>query len=64
MFLPYKYVVQGFDPVKITVKQIMGNDWMVACMIPKGSKINQNLANYCNYINIFRKDDGKHAEDE
>jgi len=27
---------KGFDPVKITVKQIMGNDWMVACMIPKG----------------------------
>ena len=28
--------MQGFDPVKLTVKNIMGTDWMVAAMIPKG----------------------------
>ena len=22
--------------MKVTVKQMLGNDWMVACMIPKG----------------------------
>ena len=27
---------QGWDPVKVTVKQMMGDQWMVACMIPKG----------------------------
>ena len=26
----------GYDPAKITVKNIMADDWMVACMIPKG----------------------------
>ena len=28
--------LQGWDPVKVTVKHMMGSDWMVACMIPKG----------------------------
>ena len=28
--------LQAFDPVKVTVKQITGSDWMVATMIPKG----------------------------
>merc|ERR1712106_1273576 len=27
----------GYDPVKVSVKNIMGSDWMVACMIPKGN---------------------------
>jgi len=26
----------GYDPAKFTVKNIMADDWMVACMIPKG----------------------------
>ena len=29
--------LQGYDPVKVTVKNIMGSDWIVACMIPKGN---------------------------
>ena len=29
--------LQGCDPVKLTVKNITGSDWMVACMIPKGN---------------------------
>eukprot|EP00092_Neocalanus_flemingeri_P012000 GFUD01012937.1.p1 GENE.GFUD01012937.1~~GFUD01012937.1.p1 ORF type:complete len:137 (+),score=35.54 GFUD01012937.1:270-680(+) len=28
---------KGYDPVKVTLKNIMGSDWMVACMIPKGN---------------------------
>eukprot|EP00092_Neocalanus_flemingeri_P022431 GFUD01024328.1.p1 GENE.GFUD01024328.1~~GFUD01024328.1.p1 ORF type:complete len:162 (+),score=52.38 GFUD01024328.1:71-487(+) len=28
---------KGYDPVKVTVKNIMGSDWMVACMIPRGN---------------------------
>jgi len=28
---------KGFDPVKVSVKNIMGSDWIVACMIPKGN---------------------------
>ena len=33
----WQYVSEkGWDPVKVTVKHMMGNDWMVACMIPKG----------------------------
>merc|ERR1712183_13371 len=28
---------KGYDPVKVTVQKIMGSDWMVACMIPKGN---------------------------
>merc|ERR1711931_305103 len=28
---------KGYDPVKVSVKNIMGSDWMVACMIPKGN---------------------------
>ena len=24
-------------PVKLTVKQFIGSDWMVACMVPKGN---------------------------
>ena len=31
------FVVQGYDPVKVSVKNIMGSDWIVACMIPKGN---------------------------
>ena len=30
-------LLQGCDPVKLTVKNIAGPDWMVACMIPKGN---------------------------
>merc|ERR1712034_194071 len=26
---------KGYDPVKVTVKNIMGAEWVVACMIPK-----------------------------
>ena len=29
--------IQGYDPVKVTIKNIMGSDWIVACMIPKGN---------------------------
>ena len=28
---------KGYDPVKVTIKHMMGADWMVACMIPKGN---------------------------
>merc|ERR1712212_241113 len=28
---------KGYDPVKVSVKNIMGSDWIVACMIPKGN---------------------------
>ena len=28
--------MKAYDPIKITVKHIMGSDWMVAAMIPKG----------------------------
>ena len=31
------FVLQGYDPVKVSVKNIMGSDWIVACMIPKGN---------------------------
>ena len=34
--LLFVFHFQGWDPVKMTVKQMMGQDWMVACMIPKG----------------------------
>merc|ERR1711915_1000767 len=27
----------GYDPVKVSVKNITGSDWIVACMIPKGN---------------------------
>ena len=30
-------IMQGYDPVKVTIKHMMGPDWMVACMIPKGN---------------------------
>eukprot|EP00091_Calanus_sinicus_P020932 TRINITY_DN5996_c0_g1_i1.p1 TRINITY_DN5996_c0_g1~~TRINITY_DN5996_c0_g1_i1.p1 ORF type:complete len:137 (-),score=55.61 TRINITY_DN5996_c0_g1_i1:91-501(-) len=33
----WEFKSEGCDPVKITVKNIMGPDWMVACMIPKGN---------------------------
>ena len=32
-----KTLFQGYDPVKVSVKNIMGSDWIVACMIPKGN---------------------------
>ena len=28
---------KGYDPVKVSIKNIMGPDWIVACMIPKGN---------------------------
>merc|ERR1711862_407052 len=28
---------KGYDPVKVSVKNIIGSDWIVACMIPKGN---------------------------
>eukprot|EP00092_Neocalanus_flemingeri_P074971 GFUD01092801.1.p1 GENE.GFUD01092801.1~~GFUD01092801.1.p1 ORF type:complete len:139 (+),score=52.30 GFUD01092801.1:78-494(+) len=28
---------KGYDPVKMSIKHIMGSDWIVACMIPKGN---------------------------
>merc|ERR1711872_52923 len=28
---------KGYDPVKVTIKHMMGPEWMVACMIPKGN---------------------------
>ena len=44
---PYKYYILQGDwelrtdvspvPVKLTVKQFIGSDWMVACMVPKGN---------------------------
>merc|ERR1712002_1035063 len=33
----WEYRSEGCDPVKLTVKNITGSDWMVACMIPKGN---------------------------
>jgi len=33
----WEYKSEGCDPVKLTVKNIAGPDWMVACMIPKGN---------------------------
>ena len=33
----YYFSVQGYDPVKVTIKHLMGHEWMVACMIPKGN---------------------------
>merc|ERR1712156_69985 len=28
---------KGYDPVKISIKNLSGPDWIVACMIPKGN---------------------------
>ena len=28
---------KGYDPVKVSIKNIMGPDWIVACMVPKGN---------------------------
>eukprot|EP00092_Neocalanus_flemingeri_P094577 GFUD01120274.1.p1 GENE.GFUD01120274.1~~GFUD01120274.1.p1 ORF type:complete len:150 (-),score=31.61 GFUD01120274.1:103-519(-) len=29
------FTFQGYDPAKVTVKNIMGSDWMVACMLKR-----------------------------
>ena len=31
--------IQGYDPMKVSIKNIMGPDWIVACMIPNGNMI-------------------------
>ena len=30
-------IIQAPVPVKLTVKKFVGDDWMVACMVPKGN---------------------------
>eukprot|EP00091_Calanus_sinicus_P003337 TRINITY_DN134_c0_g1_i2.p1 TRINITY_DN134_c0_g1~~TRINITY_DN134_c0_g1_i2.p1 ORF type:complete len:136 (+),score=50.89 TRINITY_DN134_c0_g1_i2:140-547(+) len=40
---------KGYDPVKVTVKNIMGSEWIVACMIPKGNMM----------ASMLKKVDGK-----
>eukprot|EP00092_Neocalanus_flemingeri_P007275 GFUD01007855.1.p1 GENE.GFUD01007855.1~~GFUD01007855.1.p1 ORF type:complete len:139 (+),score=43.40 GFUD01007855.1:42-458(+) len=45
----WQYVSEkGYDPVKVTVKNIMGSDWMVACMIPKGNSM----------VSMLKRDEG------
>merc|ERR1712098_143543 len=44
---------KGYDPVKVSVKNIMGSDWIVACMIPKGNMMASMLR---------KKDDGSGFE--
>eukprot|EP00090_Calanus_glacialis_P015391 TRINITY_DN2428_c0_g1_i1.p1 TRINITY_DN2428_c0_g1~~TRINITY_DN2428_c0_g1_i1.p1 ORF type:complete len:152 (-),score=50.16 TRINITY_DN2428_c0_g1_i1:56-475(-) len=39
---------KGYDPVKVTIKHMMGPDWMVACMIPKGNMM----------ASMLKKEDG------
>ena len=34
---PLISVQQGYDPVKISIKNLSRSDWIVACMIPKGT---------------------------
>jgi hypothetical protein len=31
------YNIQGYDPVKVYIKNTMGPDWIIACMIPRGN---------------------------
>merc|ERR1712034_101673 len=40
---------KGYDPVKVTVKNIMGPEWIVACMIPRGNMM----------ASMLKKVDGK-----
>merc|ERR1711934_336288 len=34
---------KGYDPVKISIKNLSGSDWIVACMIPKGNMMTSVL---------------------
>merc|ERR1712215_4072 len=45
----WEYKLEGCDPVKMTVKQLMGSDWMVACMIPQGNMM----------VSMLKKVDGR-----
>ena len=38
---------QGYDPVKISIKNLAGPEWFVACMIPKGNHM----------VSVLRKED-------
>ena len=35
-FFNFHRNLKAYDPIKVTVKNIVGTDWMVAAMIPKG----------------------------
>ena len=43
----YWYFLKAFDPIKVTVKNIVGAEWMVAAMIPKGKMM----------ANLLKRDD-------
>ena len=36
-------VIQGYDPVKISIKNFQNTQWLVACMIPKGNMMASTL---------------------
>lgn len=48
----------------MTVKQMMGQDWMVACMIPKGLRDHDQMLDEDDDDVTVRQDDGQHAEDD
>ena len=35
--------IQGYDPVKISIKNFQNTQWLVACMIPKGNMMASTL---------------------
>merc|ERR1711936_965899 len=40
----WQYISEmGYDPVKVSIKNISGPDWIVACMIPKGNMMASTL---------------------
>ena len=36
-------IIQGYDPVKISIKNFQNTQWLVACMIPKGNMMASTL---------------------
>merc|ERR1712228_372538 len=49
----------GYDPVKVSVKNITGSDWMVACMIPKGNMMASMLKRNENFNCSAKKETPK-----
>ena len=41
--LSLHHVMQGYDPVKISIKNFKDSQWLVACMIPKGNMMASTL---------------------
>jgi hypothetical protein len=48
--------LQGYDPVKVTVKNIMGSEWIVACMIPSGNMMASMLKKVDEKLNCSNRE--------